>query len=171
MNSENSIFSADEVDLLNAARMVLSDGVQRLKGRENLLPTNRSKRVDRKECREAREALTDKLIADYGNLRYEVAVVILIDAQGRLIDIRPFPQGKATHCEISPRILAGFILECGASAVLLAHNHPSGEATPSQADVDFTMNIGPWLHAMDVDLLDHLVLNGAEASAIMGTWL
>lgn len=168
----DGIFNESERELIEAARMILSDGVTRLKGRENLFPTNRTKkRADRKEAREAREALTDKLVADYGSLRHEVAVAVLIDAQGRLITIEQFPQGKATQCEVSPRILAGWLVEHGASAVLLAHNHPSGDNTPSEQDVKMTAMLGGWLQVMDVALIDHLVLCGEGATSILGDWL
>ena len=168
----DGIFSQDEEDLIAAARMVLSDGVNRLKSREGLFPTTQTRtKADRAECRAAREGLTDKLIADYGSLRFEVAIAVLIDAQGRLIAIEQFPQGKAAQCEVSPRILAAFIVQHGASAVLLAHNHPSGDNTPSSQDVNMTNRLVPWLRMMDVSLIDHLVLNGQEASSIVGEWL
>jgi len=165
------IFNNDERELIEAARMILSDGVRRLIGRENLFPTNRDKKADRAERKAARESLTDSLVAEYGSLRHEVAVAVLIDAQGRLIAIEQFPQGKATQCEVSARILAEMIIRNGASAVLLAHNHPSGDNTPSEQDVKMTEMFGGWLHVMDVTLIDHLVLCGDGASSIVGAWL
>lgn len=168
----SKLFTEAERELIDAARMILADGVSRLKGREALFPTNRDKgRKARAECREAREALTDQLVADYGSLRHEVAVCVLIDAQGRLIDIRPFPQGKATHCEVSGRILAGMIIDSGACAVLLAHNHPSGDNLPSPEDVQLTAMYASWLKVMECELIDHLVLCGDGAASIMGDWL
>ena len=168
----DGIFNDHEAELIVAAKLVLADGVRRLMERENLFPTNRAhKFADRKEAREAREALTDKLVADYGSLRHEVAVAVLIDAQGRLIAIEEFPQGKAAHVEVSPRIMAEFVLRHGASAALLAHNHPSGDNTPSEADIKQTEFMGAWLDAMDVSLIDHLVLCGDGASSIVGAWL
>jgi len=168
----SGIFNESERELIEAARMILADGTRRLKAREGLFPTNRTRsKADRKEAREAREALTDQLVADYGSLRHEVAVCVLIDAQGRLIDVRPFPQGKATHCEVSGRILAGMIIESGACAVLLAHNHPSGDNTPSPEDEKLTAMYASWLKVLECELIDHLVLCGDGASSIMGDWL
>lgn len=168
----DGIFSNEEQELISAARMILADGVSRLMQRQALFPTSRNRsKADRAECREARTVLTDKLVADYGSLRHEIAVAVLIDAQGRLIAIEQFPQGKATSVEVSPRILASFVLKHGASAVLLAHNHPSGDNTPSQQDVGMTERFAAWLKMMDVDLIDHLVLNGEDASSIVGHWL
>jgi DNA repair protein RadC len=165
-----SLFNESEQELIDAARLVLRDGVSRLKSRQGLLPTNRSKRSGRQECREARDALTASLIADYGSLRHEVAVAVLIDAQGRLIEVKTFPQGEATSVRISARILAGWITYYGATAVLLAHNHPSGDNTPSPQDVQLTAQFDKWLAVMDCQLIEHLVLNGEDASAIMGDW-
>ena len=170
----NGIFDESERELIEAARMILADGTRRLKAREGLFPTNRDKgkmRAAKADCRAAREALTDQLVADYGSLRHEVAVCVLIDAQGRLIDVKPFPQGKATHCEVSGRILAGMIVESGACAILLAHNHPSGDNTPSPEDVALTTLYASWLKVMECELIDHLVLCGEGAASIMGDWL
>lgn len=166
---DNSIFSPLEQELLDAARMVLSEGVTRLMGRQSLLPARHGRQV-RDECRAARDALTVHLCATYGHLRHEVAVVALIDAQGRLIAIEEFPRGKATHCEVSGRVLAEYIIKHGAALVLLAHNHPSGDNTPSQPDVALTRHLVEWLKPLECVLLDHLVLNSAEASAIIGEW-
>lgn len=168
--TDNAIFSDFERELINAARVILSDGVERLKARQNLLPTNQHNRNGRNECREARDTLTASLIADFGMLRHEVAVAVMIDAQGRLIAIEQFPQGRATSVEIRRRILAEWIIRHGASAVLLAHNHPSGDNTPSRADERLTSELVPWLAAMECQLIDHLVLNSDGASSIMGGW-
>lgn len=164
------LFDSNEMELINMARLVLTDGLARLKSRKALFPTSRSKRdrAERAEVMEARNALTDYLVVTYGGLRHEVAAVALIDAQGRLIAVEQFPQGEAHKCEIKPRILADYCIKSGAVACVLCHNHPSGTNQPSKADIDFTHTIGPWLAGMDVVLLDHLVITVDGASAILG---
>lgn len=165
------IFNPLERELLEAARMLLRDGVERLKNRASLLPSNQTPgRAGREACRQARDTLATHLCAEYGTRPYETAVAVLLDPQGRLIAIEEFPRGKATHVELAPRILAEFILRHGAACVLLAHNHPSGDNTPSKADVRFTEHIAEWLKAMDTILVDHLVLNGSDAASILGDW-
>jgi DNA repair protein RadC len=168
---EHSIFNQFEIDLLDAAKMVLHDGLRRIGERTELFPTNRekSRKVDR-ERREARDALSQTLIADYGHLRHEVAVVALIDAQGRLIGVENFGDGHATHCEIRPRLLAEKIVRTGAVAVLLAHVHPSGLCQPSQQDIEMTKQMDGWLAAMDCYLIDHLVITVDECCSIKGEW-
>lgn len=163
------LFNECERELIEAARMVLSDGIRRLSERQGLFPTNRSKgRAARAEVMTARNALVDYLVTTYGALRREVAVCCLIDAQGRLISVEQFPQGKATHCEVDMRILAGWIIKSGACAIVLAHNHPSGDNTPSRADERLTYALGPWLEQLDCQLIDHLVLSVEGSSSIIG---
>jgi len=168
---EHSIFNQFEMDLLDAAKMVLNDGLRRISERENLFPTNKARtRSDDQKCRDAREAVSQSLITEYGHLRHEVAIVALIDAQGRLIGVETFGDGHATHCEIRPRLLAEKIIRTGAVAVLLAHVHPSGTCSPSKEDITLTEHLDTWLAAMDCKLLDHLVLTVNDCCSIKGEW-
>lgn len=167
--SDMSIFNESEQELIDAARMILSDGVRRVQSRQSLLPTSRNRAIS-KECHEAREAVAMHLVATYGPLRYETGVAVLIDAQGQLIAIEEFPRGKDTSCEMRPRLLAEYIVRHDASAVLLAHNHPSGHCAPSKADERLTLSMSSWLGAMNVDLVDHLVVTSADYCAIKGNW-
>ena len=165
----NELFNEAERELIDAARMILSDGLTRLQSREGLFPTNRNNgRSARADVLAARNGLVDYLVATYGPLRHEVAACCLIDAQGRLIGVKEFPQGKASQCEMSPRLLAGMIIDAGASAVVLVHNHPSGESAPSVQDVKYTEQVGIFLRMMDVQLVDHLVVTTDGVGAILG---
>jgi DNA repair protein RadC len=57
-----------------------------------------------------------------------------------------------------------------AAAVLLAHNHPSGDCTPSREDKRMTEAMTDWLEVMDVKVIDHLVLTVSDWSSIKGEW-
>lgn len=164
-----SIFNESEQELIDAARMILSDGVRRVKSRQSLLPTSRDRTIS-KECREARETVAMHLVATYGPLRHETGIAVLIDAQGQLIAIEELPRGKDTSCEMRPRLLAEYIVTHDASAVLLAHNHPSGHCAPSRADEQLTRVMSEWLGAMEIDLVDHLVITSGDYCTIKGNW-
>ena len=165
----SDLFNTSEQELIDAARFILQDGLQRLKLRQSLFPCHRGRAIDA-ACRDARDALALSLMADYGVLRHEVAVAALIDAQGRLIGVETFPVGHATHCEVRPRLLAEMVTRTGAVAVLLAHNHPSGECAPSKADIQLTAMLTDWLDLMDCRLIDHLVLTVNDYCSIKGEW-
>jgi DNA repair protein RadC len=69
-------------------------------------------------------------------------------------------QGKGTidHTPVYPREILKRALELGASAIILAHNHPSGDPTPSRADIDMTREIGKAAIALKIALHDHIVV-------------
>ena len=169
---KHGIFTEQENELLEMSRYVLRDALVRLSKRQSLFSASRGDAdADAEQaCYEARRTLADTLVGLYGHLRHEVAVAALIDAQGRLISVEEFPRGKAAECEISPRVLASMIIESGAVAVLLAHNHPSGKCLPSTEDVELTSRFESWLWMMECDLIDHLVLTVADWCSIKGEW-
>ena len=169
MDHCGEIFSPYEAELIAMSRAVLRDGLTRLKGRTSLLPSSNSHKVAN-DTRAARDAITMALCADYGALRHEVAVMVLIDAQGRYIATEEFPRGEAARVQVSARLCAEFVIKHGASFCLLAHNHPSGDNTPSKPDIKLTNDMGQWLAEMQCGLIDHLVLAGDEASTILGNW-
>lgn len=162
------LFSEGERELLQAARLVHEAGVARLRDRQSVFGGRG--REARQTCREARDALVAMLQADIGPLRHEVAAVALLDAQGRLICTERLPEGKAAEVEIRPRLIADIILRTGASAMLIAHNHPSGDARPSMQDVAYTRKLSDWCDMMECQLVDHLVITMTDCSSIIGEW-
>ena len=82
-------------------------------------------------------------------------VLIADEAQGR---------GTVDHVPVYPREVAKRALELNASAMIMIHNHPSGDPTPSQADIDMTQRVEAALSAVNVILHDHVVI-GKESDA------
>jgi DNA repair protein RadC len=71
-------------------------------------------------------------------------------------------RGTVTQTAVYPREVVKAALGCNAAAVLLAHNHPSGAAEPSRADEFLTQTLKTALALVDVRVLDHLVVTGAD---------
>ncbi len=98
-------------------------------------------------------------------LRHETAEqarVLFLDRKNQLIADEVMGRGTVDHAPIYPREIARRALELAASAVILVHNHPSGDPTPSRADIDMTREIETALSALGVRLHDHLVVGAAE---------
>ncbi len=73
--------------------------------------------------------------------------------------------GTVDHTPVYPREVVKRALELGASALILVHNHPSGDPTPSKADIAMTREIAAAAKALKIELHDHLVIgNGAHVS-------
>ena len=93
-------------------------------------------------------------------LQHELFVVLLLDSRNRLIAARELFRGTLTQTAVYPREVVKAALVENASAVILAHNHPSGVAEPSQADRMLTDALRRALATVDIVVLDHLVVAG-----------
>lgn len=92
----------------------------------------------------------------------EQARVIYLDRKNKLIADEVAGRGTVDHAPIYPREIARRALELSASAVILVHNHPSGDPTPSRADIDLTRDIEKALTPLEIRLHDHLVVGASE---------
>jgi DNA repair protein RadC len=88
----------------------------------------------------------------------EVFVVLFLDSQNRLIQAVELFQGTLNQTAVYPREVARRALEVNAAAVILAHNHPSGVAEPSQADRLLTDTLRAALRHLDIPVLDHIIV-------------
>lgn len=92
----------------------------------------------------------------------EIFVVLFLDNQNRVIRHQEMFSGTLASVEVHPREIVREALKANAAAVILAHNHPSGDAEPSQADRVITAQIIQACALLDVRVLDHLVIGRGE---------
>jgi len=90
--------------------------------------------------------------------RDEVVYVICLDSKYKVIACRMVSRGSVNSTSVNSRKVVELALNCNASAVVLAHNHPSGIAIPSEEDEATTRTIRAALHAVDIRLVDHIVV-------------
>ncbi|EOK6313971.1 DNA repair protein RadC [Vibrio mytili] len=88
----------------------------------------------------------------------EVFAVLLLDNQHRLIEYNELFFGTIDAATVYPREVVKLALARNAAAVIFAHNHPSGEAEPSQADRRITSRLSDALALIDVRVLDHFIV-------------
>ena len=96
----------------------------------------------------------------------EVFAVVFLDSQHRVIQYEELFQGTIDGTSVHPREVVRAALRHNAAAVILAHNHPSGVAEPSQADVRITERLRQALGLIDVRVLDHLVGGDQEVVSL-----
>lgn len=96
----------------------------------------------------------------------EHCVALLLDTQHRLIHCEEISQGTLTQAPIYVREVVKLALKHHASGLILAHNHPSGLAKPSNDDLSLTRELAQALHIVDVTLLDHLIVAGPQAASL-----
>ena len=88
----------------------------------------------------------------------EQIMAIFMNRTGQVIGYRLLNTGNISNCHIDTRLLVSLALHCMASSVIIAHNHPSGNLTPSDADIILTKKVSEALALIDVTLLDHLII-------------
>jgi DNA repair protein RadC len=108
-------------------------------------------------------------MARYLNLRYrvrdqEVMGALFLDNRGRLLGERELYRGTLDRAAVEPREILKECLLRGAGAVVIFHNHPSGDPSPSVDDIEFTRNMAAAARIMGIRLADHLILGER------GTW-
>ena len=104
------------------------------------------------------------------DLEHEVFIMLLLDAQNRLIDAHELFRGTLSQTSVYPREVVKYTLARNAAAVVFAHNHPSGVAEPSRADEVLTQNLKQALALVDVRVLDHFVVAGTSTVSLCRTW-
>ncbi len=94
--------------------------------------------------------------------RNEVFGVIFLDARNRLIRIAELFHGTVDGAAVYPRVVVQKALDNNAAAILLFHQHPSGDSSPSEADRGITLKLGRALALVDIRLVDHLVVTDSS---------
>ncbi|HET6629587.1 MAG TPA: DNA repair protein RadC [Woeseiaceae bacterium] len=104
------------------------------------------------------------LMARLRDLPHELFCCIYLDNRHRIIAFEELFRGTIDGTSVYPREVVKQALAVNAAAVILAHNHPSGVAEPSQADERITRRLKSALELVDIRLLDHLVVGQSVTS-------
>ena len=110
------------------------------------------------------EGLMSYLNAQLARERVEQFRILFLDTKNRLLADEAQARGTINHTPVYPREVAKRALELHATAIILVHNHPSGDPTPSRQDKEMTDAIRQALWTVDVVLHDHIIVGN-------GVWL
>ena len=102
---------------------------------------------------------------DSGGRSIEQLVVAHVDAQARCLHLEYYP-GLDCSVAVPVREIVADALRLGSAGVVIAHNHPSGDARPSDADYRATRKLARAGEAIDLAVLDHLIFAGCDCSSM-----
>ncbi|MDU4310401.1 MAG: DNA repair protein RadC [Klebsiella michiganensis] len=108
------------------------------------------------------QAARDWLKLKMAGLEREEFMVLYLNQQNQLIAHETLFAGSISSTEVHPREVVKRALYFNAAAVILAHNHPSGDTTPSQADKTITQRLVQALQLVDIRVPDHLIVGGTQ---------
>ncbi len=104
------------------------------------------------------QALLDYLTIDMGHLKHERVRVLYLDTRNRLILDHLAAEGSVDEAAIHPREVIRRAFDIGATALILVHNHPSGDPEPSRADIAITNRIAEAGRLLGVTVHDHVIV-------------
>jgi DNA repair protein RadC len=111
------------------------------------------------------EALLDYCAASMARAQTEEFRVLFLDRKNVLVADEVHQRGTVDHTPVYPREVVKRALELAASAIILVHNHPSGDPTPSRSDIAMTREIAAAAKALKIEVHDHLIIGrGKHAS-------
>ena len=96
-----------------------------------------------------------ELIHEY---EHEIFAVLLLDTKHKIIGFHEMFKGSIDSASVYPREVVKLALEHNAAAMILTHNHPSGNPQPSQADIQLTSRLKEALALVEVRILDHIIV-------------
>lgn len=119
------------------------------------------------------DALASRLAADIAGEPREVAAFAFCDSRGHVLGTRRIESPCADSVDLPLRRIVAAAVLLDAALVMMAHNHPAGEAWPSRADREVTARLARALAAVDTRLVDHVVVGqgGATWSFRAAGWL
>jgi DNA repair protein RadC len=146
-NSATGIREASFEEILEAARLALSQRVRRGTGFT-------SPRVT-----------ADYLRVRLSTLDHEVFCVIYLTKRHQFIAREDLFRGTIDGASVYPREVLKEALKHNAAAIILAHNHPSGVADPSRADIEITKQLKKVLYLAEIRVLDHIIIAGGDVTS------
>ena len=115
------------------------------------------------------DALLDYCHTTMAHRETEQFRILYLDRKNVLIGDEEQAKGTVDHVPVYPREVAKRALELNASAVILVHNHPSGDPTPSPADIDMTQLVNKACEALEISLHDHLIIGKSQELSFRAT--
>lgn len=104
------------------------------------------------------QALLDYLRADMAHHQVERVRVLHLDSRNHLIREEVMNEGTIDEAPVYAREVVRRAIQLGSAAIILVHNHPSGDASPSRADIDITRTVAGALKPLGIALHDHIVI-------------
>jgi DNA repair protein RadC len=119
-------------------------------------------KTQRGEAFTSPELVKEYLITKLAGFEHEVFAALFLDAKHQLIQYVEMFRGSIDSASVYPREVVKEALHHNAAAVIFAHNHPSGNPEPSQADKTLTQRLKEALMLIEVRSLDHIVVGGRQ---------
>ena len=159
-SGEESLLNIHQITLQKLKRL---RGIGKVKAVQILCLSELAKRLAKASAKEGLVFHLPVTIAEYymeemRHQKQEHMKLLMLDTKSKLLGESNISKGTVNASLVSPRELFIEALDCGAVSIILLHNHPSGDPTPSQADILFTKRVKEAGELIGILLLDHIII-------------
>lgn len=159
-SGEESLLNIHQITLQKLKRL---RGIGKVKAVQILCLSELAKRLAKASAKEGLVFHLPVTIAEYymeemRHQKQEHMKLLMLDTKSKLLGESNISKGTVNASLVSPRELFIEALDCGAVSIILLHNHPSGDPTPSQADILFTKRVKEAGELIGISLLDHIII-------------
>ena len=159
-SGEETLLNIHQITLQKLKRL---RGIGKVKAVQILCLSELAKRLAKASAKEGLVFHLPVTIAEYymeemRHQKQEHMKLLMLDTKSKLLGESNISKGTVNASLVSPRELFIEALDCGAVSIILLHNHPSGDPTPSQADILFTKRVKEAGELIGISLLDHIII-------------
>lgn len=112
------------------------------------------------------EEIANLFIEDMRYENREIFKALLLNSRGEIMSIETVSVGELTSTPVHPREVFSAAVKRGAAAVVFVHNHPSGDPSPSEADIDITERLMACGKILGINVLDHIIIGDGQFSSL-----
>ena len=134
----------------------------------DLTARTQREKVTNRDVLSSWSAVVDYTRARMGHLQHEEFRILFLDKRNALIRDEMQGRGTIDHTPVYPREVIKRALELSSTAIILVHNHPSGDPTPSRADIDMTRRIIDLAEPMGIAVHDHIIVTAGATTSLRG---
>ena len=111
--------------------------------------------------------ISNLLMSDLRFEKREIVKLVILNNKNIILKIVDIAQGGVTSATTDIKLVLLEVIKLGAPQFILVHNHPSGDATPSRKDIEFTIKLKKGAELLGINLLDHIVIGDMEFESII----
>lgn len=147
--------------------LVKIDGLGKVKALEIMAVCELSKRINEVSIRENEYVNNPKVIYELFKKRFENCyqehfMIVLLNTKNAIIGYETIFKGTLNHSIVHPREIFSYIIRNNANSFICVHNHPSGDPTPSQNDIEVTKLLKETSQLFGINFLDHIIIGNGE---------
>lgn len=166
-------FPLDKLNNISIKQLMTIKGIKEAKALELLVCFELSKRTSlyisqKEDVISNPTALLNFIKSEIGSLSNEQFLVVCLNTKNVIIKYKVMFVGTVDVTVVHPRDIFKFAIENNATRIICAHNHPSGDITPSKQDIDITKVIKKTGEMIGIPLLDHVIVSNSQVYSILG---